>query len=73
MKKIEYLVKINNEIVNTSNKLQDSRKFIKTLPQVTNEEIKEVQIVKRVMLEKILNTYKPKILTVFTSDDLDLT
>lgn len=64
-----YLVKVNNEIVDTFSSLREARQFIKIL--AINDDINIVHIIKQSINETILDTYETKTTKVLIATQLD--
>lgn len=64
-----YLVKVNNEIVETRASLRDARQLIKLMS--INDDILTVSIIKQTLNETILGVYHTKTTKVLMASQLD--
>lgn len=64
-----YIVKVNNEVVETLPSLREARLFIKTL--CINDDVNTVYIIKQSVNETILDTYETKTTKVLVATQLD--
>lgn len=64
----EYVVKVNNEAIFTSESLAKARKFLKNEAVVT--EGSSAQIVKKTFTEVVMDNFVPKTTTVLVASDL---
>jgi hypothetical protein len=64
-----YLIKVNNEVVDTMPSLKEARQLIKTLS--VNDDVFTVFIIKQTINETLLDTYHTKTTKVLVADQLD--
>ncbi len=63
-----YVVKVNEQPVQTFDSLKDARAYIGSM--VVNEGVEGVSIVRETVTETLINSFTPKTTTILTADSL---
>jgi hypothetical protein len=64
-----YLIKVNNDVIDTKATLREARQLIKTL--TINDDVCSVFIIKQTLNETVLDIYHTKTTKVLVADQLD--